>query len=145
MRTLKLSASPELRRQLRHEVCRNHDSHFLHRLHCVLLISEGHSCCEVADWFGENSRTIERWVRRLQEHGVEGLKDAEHPGRPTKLTTTQLDDLWEDIESPPWAYGYRHPIWSGRLLAAYVERKFAVKLSVRQCQRLLKSRECCSG
>ncbi len=138
MRKLKLSGSSELRRTLRREVYRSQDNHFLHRLHCMLLISEGCSCREVAAWFGENCRTIERWVHRLQDSGVDGLKDVESPGRPAKLNVSQQKKLLIDLAKPPWTYGYRRSTWSGKLLASYIGRKYSIELSERQCQRFLK-------
>ena len=40
-------------------------------------------------------------------------------------------------EDAPKKYG--HNVWDGPSLSAYVEKTYAVKLSVRQCQRLLHS------
>jgi transposase len=75
-------------------------------LHCVLLIAEGRSCYEVARWFGEDPRTIERWVHALDEYGIEGLREHHAGGRPTKLADEHLQHLALDLQKPPSACGY---------------------------------------
>jgi len=46
---------------------------FQHRLHCVLLVSAGQSCTEVAKLFGDSARSVQHWVKRYNEEGIEGL------------------------------------------------------------------------
>jgi transposase len=111
---------------------------FLHRLHCVLLIAEGRSCYEDARWYGEDPRTIERWVHALNGYGIEGLREHHGGGRPTKLTDEQLQYLALDLQKPPRVCGYPERRWSGKLLMQYLEDRYGVKLSARQCQRIMR-------
>src|SRR5574340_446465 len=85
MRKLEL-ANPDVMRIARQpEIARTDESRHAQPLHNVLLITGGHSCQQVADLFGADRRTVQRWVTRFESHGLEGLRDGERPGRPTTL------------------------------------------------------------
>lgn len=71
MHKLNLTNAKWVRRMIHASVTASPEQRFLHRLHCVLLVAKGRSCYEVAGWFGEDLRTIERWVHALDEQGVE--------------------------------------------------------------------------
>lgn len=115
------------------------DRRFVHRLHAVVLVSAGRSCLEVAAWFGDDRRTIERWVRRWATDGVMALHDIPHVGRPARLTPQASMQLAKDLSGTPRACGHDQPQWSGKLLARHLSRDHGVNLSARQCQRLLKA------
>ena len=140
MRRLQLATEDAIRADLASALHRSGELRFMHRLDAVLLISVGHSCYEVAHWFGENARTIERWVHAYELHGSDGLQDHPHAGRPTKLTPQQSQQLAPALAGEPGACGYSEPRWSGKLLARHVERNYGVHLSLRQCQRLLQGK-----
>ena len=36
-----------------------------------------HSCQQVAELFGEDRRTVQRWVKRFESHGLEGVREGE--------------------------------------------------------------------
>ena len=116
---------------------RSEDPLLTHRLHAVLLVSLGHSCYEVASRIGQDPRTVERWVRTYETLGCEGLREHHGGGRPARLTATQRADLDRILAQDPAAQGLAQPRWSGKLLVLQLERRFGVRLSLRQCQRLL--------
>jgi transposase len=99
-------------------------------LHCVLLAGQGLSCYEVATLFGENPRTIERWVKEAERFGAERLKERKRGGRRPALERNALEALRQSL--PGGA------TWTGRSLQSHLDRTYAVHLSIRQCQRLLK-------
>ncbi len=138
MRKLCLSSEKGLRELIQALVKTSCEPHFLHRLHCVLLVAEGRSCYEVARWFGEDPRTIERWVHALDDYGIEGLREHRAGGRPAKLADEQLQHLAFDLQKPPHMCGYPEQRWSGKLLMQYLEGRYGVKLSTRQCQRIMR-------
>jgi transposase len=110
---------------------------FLHRLHSVLLVSRGHNRIQVADWFGDDPSSVARWVRYYRKFGIQGLYD-QQTGPPAKLHIVQIRALQRDLCQAPSAFAYDEPVWNGKLLAAHIQRRFDVELSVRQCQRLLR-------
>jgi len=110
---------------------------FQHRLHCVTLVEQGCSYSQVSEWFGEHPRTIERWVQNAHEFGVEGLKDEQKLGRPTKVRDDQKRALKTDIAKLPTEFGYKVSAWNGQLLMRHLKNNYGVDLGLRQCQRLL--------
>ena len=138
MRKLRSSHIEDLRALIGASVKRSGDLRFLHRLHCVLLASEGPGCYVVARWFGEDPRTIERWLNAFERHGPDGLKDRPHGGRPSRLATHGGPALEQEIAAAPRASGYDQARWNGALLAQHLEARHGIRLSARQCQRILR-------
>jgi transposase len=52
------------------------------RYHAILLLMDGKSCPEVAQWRYRDEETIRAWVHALNEAGLGGLERATIPGRP---------------------------------------------------------------
>ena len=127
----------ELHRALRQADNGNCDSRFLHRLHVVLLVSLGCSCHQVATWFGDDRRSVQRWSLACEREGVEGLREHHAGGRPGCLTATEQLQLTLDLHGEPACQGFTHARWSGKLVALHLERRFGVRLSQRRCQSLM--------
>jgi transposase len=53
------------------------------RYHAILLLMDGKSCPEVAQWLYRDEETIRTWVHALNAAGLRGLERATIPGRPT--------------------------------------------------------------
>ena len=123
---------------LKEQLKQSSEVRFLHRLHCVLLVSRGHSGVEVASWFGDDPSSVARWVRDYRAFGIQGLQDDRRSGRPAKLNIEQMRALELDLCQAPSVFAYDEPVWNGKLLAAHIHRRFDAELSVRQCQRLLR-------
>ncbi|MFC1602006.1 helix-turn-helix domain-containing protein [Pseudomonadota bacterium] len=137
MHNMDASVSTALKSTFKEEINNSSESHFLHRLHCVLLVSKGCCCQQVAEWFGMHQRTVERWVHYFKEYGVEGLKDEQKTGRPTKVRDDQLKQLQCDMLFKPSEFRYNKDKWSGKLLKTHLKQRYDIEMSVRQCQRLL--------
>jgi transposase len=137
MRKLEVLNAERLSRALRREVRRSTEIRLLHRLHCVLMIAHGFSCYRVARCFGENPRTLERWVHLWNEGGAQRLHDKPHPGRLARLNVQQRQLLMLYLEERPSSWGLRAQAWTGPVLRDFLRGRMDVSLSVRQCQRLL--------
>ena len=105
-----------------------------HKLHCLLLVAEGRSCYEVARWFGEHPRTLERWVLAFGRAGSEGLMPHLGRGRPSRLDATVMADLLLDLSASPVALGYSSRDWNSKLLMQHLRSRYRVGLGKRQCQ-----------
>ncbi len=106
-----------------------------HKLHCALLVAEGRSCYEVARWFGESPRTIERWVLAFGQSGSPGLETRSCAGRPARLNASALEGLLRDLATSPAVFGYSAQVWSPKLLMLHLGRGYKINLGLRQCQR----------
>jgi transposase len=62
---------------------RTPDVRLRERYHCILLLMDGRSCPEVAQWLYRDEETIRTWVHGFNEAGLPGLERASNPGRPT--------------------------------------------------------------
>jgi transposase len=62
---------------------RTPDVRLRERYHAILLLMDGKSCPEVAQWLYRDEDTIRAWVHARHEAGLHGLERATIPGRPT--------------------------------------------------------------
>jgi transposase len=61
---------------------RTHEVRWRERDHAILLLMEGKSCSEIAQWRYREEDTMRRWVYACNEAGLPGLERAPIPGRP---------------------------------------------------------------
>jgi len=123
---------------LQNEIRRSAEARYDHRLHSVLLVAQGMSAPKVAQFLGDGTRTVEYWVKRFNEEGLSGLLDGERPGRPAQLSEAQFEHLGEMLRESPRTHGLSGSLWDGKTLAEWLRHLWAVELSARQCQRLLR-------
>lgn len=138
MRKLQIEDAEVMQVAIQQEISRSDESRYDHRLHGLLLVTTGQSCREVARLFGEDASTVQRWVRRFEERGLEGLREGERPGRPRQLDADQWRQVAADLRRTPRAFGLEATLWDGPLLAEHLRRRFGIALGVRQCQRLFR-------
>jgi transposase len=138
MRKLQIEDSDVMRIAIQHEIGCSEDARYYHRLHGLLLLAAGHSCREVAELFGEDDTTVQRWVRRVTRGGLQALRESERPGRPRSVDSAQWRQLQADLQRAPSDFGLNGPAWDGATLSEHLRRRFAVQLGVRQCQRIFR-------
>lgn len=138
MRKLKVTDVEIMRLAVQQEIARSEDSRYDHRLHGILLVSNGISCYQVAEWLGQNPVTIQRWVNRFEADGFAGLQEGERPGRPRRLNETQWKAVDRDLRRSPRELGYAQNLWDGKLLAHHLVEAYGVDVGVRQCQRMFR-------
>lgn len=136
MRRLQIADSHVMSLAIRQEIGRSQDSRYDHRLHGILLVSQGMNCYEVAKYFGDHPRTVERWVKRFESKGFAGLQEEERTGRPMRLNQDQWTSLGQDLRRSPRDFGYTQNLWDGKLLSHHLEAVYGVKLGTRHCQRI---------
>ncbi len=127
-----------MRIAIQQEIGRSEESHYDHRLHGLLLVAAGQSCREVAELFGENGTTVQRWVRRFEQGGLDALREGERSGRPRTLEAKDWRRLQGDLRKTPRDFGLAATLWDGPVLAEHLRRRYGVDLGVRQCQRLFR-------
>ena len=114
------------------------DAKYRHKVEMVNLVLSGLTPSYLSTYCGNCKSTITRWVKIADEQGFEALKVKKQTGRKPKLTEEQKDQIRAILEEDaPKKYG--HNVWDGPSLSAYIEKTYAVKLSIRQCQRLFHS------
>lgn len=138
MRKLQIHDSGVVRIAIQREIGRSAESRYDHRLHGLLLLTAGCSCREVAELFGEDETTVQRWVHRFEHGGVPALHESDRPGRPRSLGPVQWRELQTNLQKSPRDFGLAAASWDGPSLSEHLRRRFGVRLGVRQCQRLFR-------
>jgi transposase len=136
MRKLEIEDAEIMKIALQREIVRSDESRYDHRLHGVLLVSQGFSCYEVGTMLGHTPKTIETWVNQFNIRGFTGLQGDLKSGRPPSLNETMISGINSDLRNSPRNFGYTQNLWDGKLLSRHIEKVYDVKLGVRQCQRL---------
>ena len=107
----------------------------LHRLHCAVSVMAGRlSASEVARIYGDSPRAVAYWVTRFVEHGVAGLQEEKRLGRTPALNAANIKRLAQFVSERR----AKSESVTGPVVADFIERSFAVRLTVRQCWRILK-------
>lgn len=136
MRKLEIEDAEIMKIALQQEIVRSDESRYDHRLHGVLLVSQGFSCYEVGSMLGHTPKTIETWINQFNVKGFAGLQEDLKSGRPPSLNETMISGINSDLRNNPRNFGYGQNLWDGKLLSHHIEKVYDVKLGVRQCQRL---------
>ena len=136
MRKLDIADPDVMRIAIQQEIARSDESRYDHRLHGLLLVTGGQSCQQVAELFGEDRRTVQRWVTRFETHGLEGLREGERSGGRPRWIAKQWAALGRDLRRDPGKFGHAGHLWDGKLLSEHLRLRYGVTLGVRQCQRL---------
>lgn len=139
MRSLKITDNALARTLLHAESRRSADALFLHRLHCVALVAAGHGCDVVAAAFGDDARSVQRWVRLFEQTGAGALAARKRPGRPPKLGEAALAVLRGMLAQPLPGSHAAGDDWTAERLRSEIERRFGVGYSRRHCARLLET------
>lgn len=138
MRRLALTAAAELvKSQLKQETQRGPQSVLLHRLHCVALVCAGFGSGEIAAAFGDDRRSVQRWVRRFEAAGIDGLRDRSATGRPARLAEPELQQLRLAVAADARSSGHASEAWDAEALRLEIRRRFGIDHSRRHCARLL--------
>ena len=90
MRRLGIKETDIIQIAVQKEILRSEESRYDHRLHGILLICNGFSCNEVADFFGHSPRIVQYWIQCFEESGFAGLEETPQPGRPSRVNETIL-------------------------------------------------------
>ena len=125
MRKLQVEDAEVMRIAIQQEIARSEESRYDHRLHGLLLVTTGQSCREVAELFGENATTVQRWVRRFEQGGLDGLREGERSGRPRTLDARDWRRLQGDLRKTPRDVGLAATLWDGPTLAEHLRRRYS--------------------
>lgn len=103
----------------------------------LLMLSQGHSCLDVAKVLGICEDTVTNWKRRWIREGAASLQDKPRSGRPLTVTPRYLRLLAQAVERGPHAYGYLFSVWSAARLGAHLKLKTGIPLHANQLRKHL--------
>jgi transposase len=134
-----ISNKKELILALQSAIHGNDVGRILHRMHVVLFVLEFNSIEDASRIFHDPTRTIQDWIKKVAEQGMDGLHEKKRMGRPTRLSVAQKEILRNELSLSPrdMDEAYQQTGWEGKLLSDYIFKKWNITLEARQCQRLL--------
>lgn len=136
MKKLQLDDPEAMIAKIKQEIATVKDGRYVHRMDALLLIALGQNAYEVAEMYGHSPRSLHDWIKGVQEHGIEYLKDDPKPGRPKKVDDFTANKLKQELTLPPNELGYNQARWDGKLLSEHLKKSYGIELKVRRCQEL---------
>ena len=124
--------------ELRRLAKRSKDANQSRRLLSLAAVREGKDRAEAAKLGGMDRQTLRDWVHRFNAEGPEGLRDHLSEGPKPRLTSAQLAELAQMIETGPDPKTDGVVRWRRIDLKAVIARRFGVayhERSVRQASQ----------
>lgn len=108
------------------------------RLMAIARVREGEAPSAVIGSYGLCRTTIYKWMSKVRGRGLGALRSRKGSGRPRKLTAKQEQSVLRWINGKdPRQYGFDFGLWTRRVVANLIARKFAVDLSLASVGGLL--------
>jgi transposase len=110
------------------------------RIRAVEQIQAGAHPEEVATSLGMRRSTVFAWLAKFREGGMEALRAKPVPGRPPKLSGSQLRKLYALIVGAnPRQLQFEFSLWTREIVREVIRREFGVALSAVSVGRLLRT------
>ena len=107
------------------------------RYQALYLMIEMGNCTKVAELIKKSRNTVQAWVKLFNERGLEAIAPNSPPGRPSRLSDDQKEEIKADVMRHPRELDYDFSNWEGKSVAEHIHIKFGVSFSVRAAQKLL--------
>src|SRR5512144_562708 len=116
---------------------KDHDPEVRFRAHILLLLADGHTWATVCTLLFCSSRTIDRWVKRFRQEGVDGLA-GHKTGRPFRFAAdwVQVVVAWVTTTAPT-AFGFLRSRWCCEAVAVLMRELHQVEVSRETVRRWL--------
>jgi transposase len=109
------------------------------RIRTVGQVEQGAHPDEVAAGLGMTRAAVYAWLAKYREGGLEALKARPVPGRPPKLSGTQLARLYGlVVGNDPRQLRFAFALWTRAMVRELIRREFGVRLSEVSVGRLLR-------
>jgi transposase len=97
------------------------------RLMACIQIAKGASSRDLKEVYHHSHSQYCAWVKRLNESGIEGLKDKAKPGRRAKLSLEQWQQIKQMMLSESAEqHGYNSSTWTAAMLIDYIQKQYQV-------------------
>jgi transposase len=109
------------------------------RIHALLALAQGQNVSEVAEMLSLGEQTVRDYRNQYLCKGMASLVYKAPPGRPSKLTKTQQQQLAEWIKASPQGSGYTSGCWNTPMIQDLIQRHFGVVSHPHYIATLLKN------
>ena len=137
MKSLQITRNSPSKDELKELYRNENDGRMKERYHAIYLMHVFKSAKKVAKIVLRSKKTVINWIKAFNEGGIEGLARDSPPGKQSRLSKEQMDDLKKDVLKNPRELGYDFSNWEGKSVEHHILEKFGVKLGVRAVQKLL--------
>ncbi len=97
------------------------------RQRAATLLERGSGIREVAQQVMASPSSVKRWKDLIEKGGKEALMAKPHPGRPSRLSPQQREELLGLLLEEPLAHGYENQLWILPRIAKVIEARFGVR------------------
>jgi len=104
------------------------------KIAALLLTQEGQRPGWTTRVLGLSRQSLNTWMHRINEEGLQGLDCKPRTGRPARLKSRIRSQLKDHLDKPPSAFGLEKERWDGPTLVVHLKRTFGIQLKVRQAQ-----------
>src|SRR5450755_294253 len=115
----------------------NRDEMERRRLEAAEDLQKGITQARVARSSDLSRTTASRWFHTLEVNGVECLRKRKAPGRPSRLSSSQLGEVREMFAAGPRACGFETDRWTTARLASAIQGRFAIRYDPDHVGRLM--------
>lgn len=99
---------------------------------------QGDKISTLAERHGVTDKTITNWLDRFVDRPLEDAPyDEQRSGRPTKLSNTQKNELFNDFQKSPRDIGYNRDAWTTNLAEHHIEEKYEIEYTTRHVRNLM--------
>lgn len=109
------------------------------RIHTLLALAQGQSVSAVAEMLSLGEQTVRDYRNQYLCKALASLMYQAPPGRPSKLTKTQRQQLAEWIKASPQEAGYTSGCWNTPMIQDLIQRHFGVAYHPHYLAMLLKN------
>mgnify|MGYP006298125843 CR=1 FL=1 len=114
------------------------DGKAVKRLVAAIAYKQGQSPAEIEETFGISEKNVYMWLDRFEDRGLDdALYDEPKPGRPSKLSDEQLDELQEILHQSPDEAGYDIQAWTPKFVQHWLKTQYGVEYTLRHVRRLM--------
>lgn len=109
------------------------------RIHALLALAQGQSVREVAELLALGEQTVRDYRHQFLFQGMASWVYKSPPGRPSKRTKTQRQQLAEWMKGRPQDSGYTSGGWNTPMIQDLIGRRFGVEYHPHYLSTLLKN------
>ena len=133
------SRTPEIQAELDKQLRERHPVRLHERYQAIKMMLLGYRYDQIAEVLGRSITTITHYVDAFRQGGLAGLVAGVSPGRPTKLTSDQEQQLLDVVvHQHPADVGFPAEMnWTGPLVQAWIKQQFNVEYTERGVRALL--------
>lgn len=109
------------------------------RAQMILLSAQGLLAGSIAKIVFISERTVQRWIKRYQAEGINGMFDAPRVGASPKVTAQYKEQLLKAVRRRPRALDLSFSLWTLQRLADYMAEQTGIRISPEAVRKHLKA------